>query len=414
MYHVLLCAGLSCRVCPPACLLRALSLSCAVCVQGLEPAYVQRFPYVEFTTQHAQVWPAPYHPTAASDPQCLRMALEQVRDLRAPNVTVYLCGWPWDDQAIRAQVSEVLPTLEVGGRRLKVGLVLGAVNDEMLGWVMGLGSALDTFQCDSLALVSEQHSGSPWPWAKSLITTVHMGTVWKLPRAKGELFVVHFKTLDFGGVEEVRLVLMCVCVYVCHAPHMPAAPRHGMVVFEVHVPFASPVLVYGCCTQSALCMRCQYSYMHACCPHVARIMPIAHSMPWSQNDLWASACRCLAGSRPHRQSLAETHKMAAHTRRNHGYHSAPIPPPARRHPEATVGCPQSGALRAQGHGVQGSGVRAGAPDCGGRARAQRPATVDHTSRPYPVHMASGEQRSPVRSDPHYLHTAAAAKQLTRA
>ncbi len=69
---------------------------------------------------------------------------------------------------------------------LRFDIDLGTpLTDELLGVVVGMGLRVRTLTCPSLALESEQHTNTLWPWESFKCKTLDLSHVCRLPDPAG-------------------------------------------------------------------------------------------------------------------------------------------------------------------------------------------------------------------------------------
>ncbi len=79
-------------------------------------------------------------------------------------------------------LAEALPGLGELNFCIELGEPL---TDELLGVVLGMGTRVQNLTCPSLALQSDQHANTPWPWDELTCTTFDVGQVCRLPDPAG-------------------------------------------------------------------------------------------------------------------------------------------------------------------------------------------------------------------------------------
>ncbi len=95
------------------------------------------------------------------------------------------------------------------------------LTDELLGAVLGVGTRVERLTCPSVALQSDQHANTPWPWEFLTCTTLDVGQVCRLPDPAGAKSIIgciiQVEELVIGPEpDEVSLLLASCMGTVCH------------------------------------------------------------------------------------------------------------------------------------------------------------------------------------------------------
>ncbi len=156
------------------------------CAQGLNASLVQRFPEFEYGLSCIQLMPANILPQADQH-TALVATLRQLSALRTCDgalLKVELWDWDWSalgQQCARA-LADLLPTLP----SLSVSVVLQRpLTVNVLGVVLAMGAHVRGLCVPRLALRTDTHANTPWPWERLTVVELDMCQIWRLPNPAG-------------------------------------------------------------------------------------------------------------------------------------------------------------------------------------------------------------------------------------
>ncbi len=161
-------------------------------LQGLEPEFVARLSEFSLAIPCLRVQPSDYM-EETDFPTALRNTLRQLGELHLIQTdtssihevqcSVQLAGWaPWSQQCAQA-VADTLPACE----QHSVGVhTHDALTDEELGVVLAMGPHMRHLAVKSVALQSDSHADTPWPWDELWVDKeVTASQLCKLPNPAG-------------------------------------------------------------------------------------------------------------------------------------------------------------------------------------------------------------------------------------
>ncbi len=158
-------------------------LHCALCahecvvstLQGFDPDTLTHLHYYCFGVRGVSLYPG-RDLQSDEQPAALRAALQQLSALQAPEAVVDLCIWDMTP-ALAAVVAECVPALP----HLRFTLVLGVVTDAALGVAILMAAHIRKLSVHTLALTSDTHANTPWPWDELVLDVCDMGCLSRLP-----------------------------------------------------------------------------------------------------------------------------------------------------------------------------------------------------------------------------------------
>ncbi len=116
---------------------------------------------------------------------------------------VELIGWQWDTDMLQT-LSASLPELS----HLKLGVRLHTpLTDALLGVVLQMAPHLRSLSAPSLALQSDTHANTPWPWDELTIDTLDIADLCKLPDPSGAVDRMIYTSeilFDAQRIQQVR------------------------------------------------------------------------------------------------------------------------------------------------------------------------------------------------------------------